>query len=189
MPMNELHLLNMGDDGTVLSTRERGRAAADQVQEAFDRGSIVINFKSVEVATPTFLDEIVRRLGGLLRGNEDRVVVVTGANEDVADSLELVLDKHKMALATVKDDQLELLGGSAQLKTTLAAAQQMGSFSAADLAKELEVKLPNLHQRLKGLMEAGAVAREADESATRGKRHRYGAADLAETLTVSRTRS
>jgi hypothetical protein len=33
------------------------------------------------------------------------------------------------------------------------------------------------------------VAREPDESATRGKRHRYGAADLAETLTVSKTRS
>ena len=187
--MNELHLLNMGGDDAVLSTRERGRVAADQVQEAFDRGSIVINFKSVEVATPSFLDEIVRRLGGLLRGNEDRVVVITEANEDVADSLELVLDKHKMALATVRDDQLELLGGSAQLKTTLAAAQQMGSFSAADLAKELEVKLPSLHQRLKGLMEAGAVAREPDESATRGKKHRYGAADLAETLTVSKTRS
>ena len=177
----------MGEDGPVLSTRERGREAADQVQEAFDRGSIVINFKSVEVATPSFLDEIVRRLSGLLRGNEERVVVIAQANEDVADSLELVLDKHKMALATVKDDQLELLGGSAQLKTTLKAAQQMGSFSAADLAKELEVKLPNLHQRLKGLMEAGAVAREPDESATRGKRHRYDTADLiAETRAVSK---
>jgi hypothetical protein len=190
MPVNELHLLNMGENGAVLSTRERGRVAADQVQEALDRGSIVINFKSVEVASPSFLDEIVRRLGGLLRGNEDRVVVVTGANEDVTDSLELVLEKHKMALATVKDDQLRLLGGSAQLKSTLAAAQKMGTFSAADLAKELEVKLPNLHQRLKGLMEAGAVAREADETASRGKKHRYGTADLVTgTLTVSEAKS
>lgn len=178
MAMNQPQLLNMGDGAPVLSTRERGKAAADRVQEALDQGSVVISFKAVEVATPSYLDEVVRRLGGLLRGNEERVVVITETNEDVAESLELVLEKHKMALATVKGKQLELLGGSAQLKSTLAAAQQMHGFSAADLAKELEVKLPNLHQRLKGLMEAGAVSRAADESATRGTRHRYETAQV-----------
>jgi DNA-binding MarR family transcriptional regulator len=188
MSMNQLQLLNLGVNGRkkepVLSTRERGRAAADRVQEALDKGSVVINFASVEVATPSYLDEVIRRLSGLLRGNEDRLVLIEGANEDVTDSLELVLEKNRMALAAVKDNQLELLGGSAQLKKTLDTAQELGSFSAADLAKELELKLPNLHQRLKELMESGAIAREPDESATRGKRHRYDTADptLLETL-------
>jgi DNA-binding HxlR family transcriptional regulator len=184
--MNQPQLLNMGEDSSVLSTRERGKLAADRVQDALDQGSVVISFKSVEAATPSFLDEVVRRLGGLLRGNEDRVVLIAETNEDVAESLELVLDKHKMALARVNGKQVELLGGSEQLKKTLAAAQQMQDFSAADLAKELKVKLPNLHQRLKGLMEAGAVSRSVDDSATRGTRHRYEAAPLPQIKNAGR---
>jgi hypothetical protein len=150
------------------------------VQKALDAGSIVISFAGVEIATPSYLDEIVRRLGGLLRGNKERVVVITGASEEVSESLELVLEKHRMALASVQDQQLTLLGGSAQLKKTLDAAQKLGSFTAADLAKELELKLPNLHQRLKDLMESGALARQPDESAVHGKRDLYDAPDASE---------
>src|SRR6188474_1054314 len=175
MSMKQLQLLKLGERERVLSTRDRGRVAADLIQEALDKGSLVISFADVEIATPSYLDEIVKRLGGLLRGNEERVVVITAANEEVADSLELVLGKHNMAIAAMQDNQVRLLGGSAQLKKTLTAAQKLGTFSAADLAEELELKLPNLHQRLKDLMESGALAREPDESAPRGKRHRYDA--------------
>ncbi len=177
--MKPFEQLNLGEAGRVLSTRERGRQAADLVQDAFDAGSVVINFSAVEVATPSYLDEIVRRLGGLLHGNSDRLVVIAATNEDVSESLELVLEKHRMALAKLQKDQIELLGGSAQLKKTLKAAQQLGSFSAAELAKELELKLPNLHHRLRDLMEAGALARKPDETAERGKRDRYETADAA----------
>ena len=182
--MKQLQLLNLGDKEPVLSTRERGRSAAERVQEVLDQGSVVINFKGVEVATPSYLDEIVSRLSGLLRGNEERLVVISNANDDVAESLELVLEKRGMVLAALQGDQLKLLGGSSQLKKTLAAAQRLGSFSAPDLAKELEVKLPNLHQRLKDLMEAGALAREPDESAVRGKRYRYDTPDPAKAETL-----
>jgi hypothetical protein len=179
--MKKLQLLKLGDGEAVLSTRERGHEAADRVQLALDRGSLVLSFDGVEIATPSYLDEIVRRLSGLLRGNQDHLVVVAGTNEEVAESLELVLEKHRMALARVQDQQLELLGGSAQLKKTLAVAQKLGgSFSAADLAKELELKVPNLHQRLKDLMEFGAVAREDDEDAVRGRKHLYDTPDAAD---------
>lgn len=180
MSMKQFELLNIGETGRVLSTRERGRRAADQVQDAFVNASVVISFAGVEIATPSFLDEIVLRLAGLLRGNTERLVVIVGINEDVSESLELVLDKHRMALAKLKEDQIELLGGSAQLKSTLEAAQRLGSFSAPELAKELELKLPNLHHRLKDLLESGALAREPDETAARGKRDRYEAPDAAQ---------
>jgi hypothetical protein len=175
--MKQLQLLQLGKSERVVSTRDRGRAAADRIQEALDKGSLVISFDGVEIATPSYLDEIVRRLGGLLRGNETRVVVIAGANEEVAETLDLVLGKHKMSLAAMQDKQVKLLGGSAQLRKTLKAAQKLGSFGAAELAEELELKLPNLHQRLKDLMEAGAVARELDSTASHGKRHRYDAPD------------
>lgn len=179
MSMKQFQFLSLGKTGRVLSTRERGRRAADQVQDAFENGSVVISFAGVEVATPSFLDEIVLRLGGLLRGNTDRLVVIVDTNEDVSESLELVLDKQRMALARLTEDQIELLGGSAQLKRTLEVAQRLGSFSAPELAKELELKLPNLHHRLKDLLEAGALAREPDETAARGKRDRYEVPDAA----------
>lgn len=178
--MKQLHLVNLGEAEPVLSTRPRGREAADRIQEALDQSSVVINFAGVEVATPSYLDEIVRRISGLLRGNQERLVVITGVNEDISESLELVLEKRGMALATVQDEQLKLLGGSVQLKKTLVAARRLGTFNAPDLAKELELKLPNLHQRLKDLMEAGALAREPDDSAVRGKRHRYETPDPSE---------
>jgi DNA-binding HxlR family transcriptional regulator len=171
--MNQAALINLGENNRVLSSRERGRVAADRIADALSERSVVISFGGVEIATPSYLDEIVSRLSGLLRGNEDRTVLITGANEEVAESLELVLDKRKMALARVERGQLELLGGSGQLKKTLAAATKLGSFTAPDLAKELGLKLPNLHQRLKELLDTGAVSREVDESVARGKRHRY----------------
>jgi hypothetical protein len=180
MSMKQFESLNLRETGRVLSTRERGRRAAEQVQDVFEKGNVVISFGGVEVATPSFLDEIVLRLGGLLRGNTDRLVVIASTNEDVSESLELVLDKHRMALAKLKEDQIELLGGSAQLKKTLKAAQRLGSFSTPELAKELELKLPNLHHRLKDLLEAGALAREPDQTAKHGKRDRYEAPDAAD---------
>ncbi len=177
MSMNTFEMLKLAEGGTVLSTREAGRLAADRVQDALDKGSLTLNFSGVEIATPSFLDEIVTRLAGLLRGNKDRFVVVVTTSEDVSESLELVLEKHRMALAKIEDDKLELMGGSAQLKKTLDAAARLGHFSALELAAELELKLPNLHHRLKDLLEAGALAREPDGSAERGKRDRYEAPD------------
>jgi DNA-binding MarR family transcriptional regulator len=46
---------------------------------------------------------------------------------------------------------------------------------ARDLAEELQLKLPNLHQRLKTLEEAGALAKREDHTAERGRRYIWSA--------------
>ncbi len=67
-------------------------------------------------------------------------------------------------MAALTNGQMRLLGGSKQLKDTLREAQDLGYFTAPQLAERLALKLPNLHARLKALAEAGAVAREEDSS-------------------------
>jgi DNA-binding transcriptional ArsR family regulator len=172
-----MHLINLAEYGAVLSTRERGREAADVLQRALEDGGVVLNFAGIEVASPSYLDEILTRLRGLLAENTSAIVVVVEINRDVKESLELVLERRKMALAVLKDDTIELLGGRRQLAETLAAASELGTFKATELADRLELKLPNLHQRLKALGEAGAVARTVDHTATRGRRYDYEAPD------------
>lgn len=169
-----IQLLNFNEGGQVLSTRDRGREAADLVQEALGRGNaLILNFADVEVASPSFLDEVLTRLRGILTADGSAVVVVTGLNQDVSESLEMVLAHRKMVVAGLKDDSVELIGGPRQLSETLAAASKLGTFKATELADELKIKLPNLHQRLKALTETGAVGRAIDSTATSGRRYDY----------------
>lgn len=186
MSMMAPEILNLAGHGLVLSTRQLGHDAADEIKAALERGSVVISFAGVEVATPSFLDEVLTRLRGVLQSSERAIVLVSGMNEDIEESLALVLEHRKLMLGEIADDHLRLLGGRRQLIETLEKASQLGSFRATELAEELRIKLPSLHQRLKALMDAGVLAREEDD-AERGRRHRYSVPDPKElTATTGR---
>lgn len=174
--------------GGVLGTRELGRAVGRELQDALaEAPGLVLSFSDVEVASPPFLDELLSSIHASLYGGEaNKLLVIDGLNEDVKESLLLVLERRKLALATLENHQIKLLGGSRQLQETLREAQEMGEFSAPDLAERLEIKLPALHQRLQALLETGAVGRTRDSSGERG-RHVYRAPKPrdVEALTVS----
>jgi predicted transcriptional regulator len=80
-------------------------------------------------------------------------------------------------LGVLEKGHIRLLGGKKHLQQTMAEAEKLGKFKAPELADALKVKLPNLHQRLKALREAGAIGREVDETAQRGRRHDYEVLD------------
>lgn len=160
--------------GRVLATRPKGREAARLAADQLsDSSGLLLNFYEVDVASPPFLDEIVCALRAVLLSGNNRWLLVTGYNEDVGESLEMVLQRHKMTLGSMEGEELRLLGGSSQLAETLREAQRMGTFTAPDLADRLKMKLPALHQRLSALTEAGVLGREDDPTATRGKRGIY----------------
>jgi DNA-binding MarR family transcriptional regulator len=168
-------IFDLGAHGKVLATRtdgrEVGRAAADRLQAA---PVLMLGFWGVEVASPPFLDELLRALRVvLLGGDSSRLLIAAGLNEDVAESLEIVLERHGGSMAALTNGQMRLLGGSKQLKDTLREAQDLGYFTAPQLAERLALKLPNLHARLKALAEAGAVAREEDSSGHEVNRGRH----------------
>ena len=77
-------IIKLADQGEVLSTRERGRAAADQLQDLMGEAGAVLSFAGVEVATPSYLDEVLGRLRSLLVERPEAIAVVTGVNSDIA---------------------------------------------------------------------------------------------------------
>lgn len=177
---------DLGQLGKTLATRTKGREAGNEAAGRLaDEGRLLLNFHGVDVASPPFLDELVRALRAVLTTGEQRWLLVAGANEDVEESLQMVLERQKMALVVMKDEQMELLGGSSQLTETLVAAQKMESFTAPELAEHLQLKLPALHQRLNALLEAGALARVDDPTSTRGRRHKYHAPSKDEVTEVA----
>lgn len=158
--------------------RDEGEAVAARMEAGFKKKQIVVlGFAGVEMVTPSFLDAIFTRARGYLGRPEQPLLLALGMNEDVSETVSLVLKHNKLVLATIQGDALELLGGSQQLQETLDAASQHTEFTPKDLADELGVKLPALHQRLKVLSDAGAVRQLGSK---RGKSDVYGGPNLAE---------
>jgi len=155
--------------GKILGTRALGREVAEQLRERVGEGEhdLFIDFDGVQVASSPFLDELARMLRAWNVDHPDRFVVLTHLNEDVQDTLALVLQRREMTLAELKDKRLRLIGGREHLERTLGAAQELETFTAAELAEQLELKLPNLHQRLVALQAAGAVVRVRTPGAPR----------------------
>jgi len=163
-------VFDLGAQGKVLATRDLGRQIGRQAaDELADAPAMVLGFWGVEVASPPFLDELLRALGTVLWGGESsRLLLAAGFNDDVRESLTMVLERRGGTLGAVEQGQLRLLGGKKHLQETLEAAQQRGYFTASELAKDLALKLPNLHARLKALTEAGVLARDDDAAADAG---------------------
>jgi DNA-binding MarR family transcriptional regulator len=162
--------------GRVLATRPVGReVGAEAAAKLADSPGLLLSFYGVDVASPSFLREVLNALRGVLMSSEQHWLLFTGMNEDVQESVELVLKHEKMVLGSLEENHIDLLGGSEHLSETLREAQKLGKFTAPELAKRLKVKLPALHQRLNQLAEAGLLMREDDPTATRGKRGKYTA--------------
>jgi anti-anti-sigma regulatory factor len=147
--------------GKVLGTRTLGREVAEQLRErAGDGGQdLFVDFTGVQVASSPFLDELALTLRAWNADHSDRFVILMNLNEDVKDTLGLVLARRDMALAEFERGTLRLIGGRAHLDETLKAAQELKVFTAAELAEQLKLKLPNLHQRLVALQATGAIVR------------------------------
>jgi hypothetical protein len=73
----------MAEHQVLLVTRQRGREVADKLPG--DR-QLRLNFKGVEVASPSFLDELIK--GVFAKGT--RVVVFSNVSSRTKDSLELL---------------------------------------------------------------------------------------------------
>ncbi len=173
MSMN-LQRYDLVRHGRVLATRELGREVGRHMADILGGSDgVLASLWQVDVASLPFLTEMLIALRAHLAADDRSLLLFAGMNEDVRESLELAARRQKMSVAALANDQVELLGGSAQLADTLRAAQEAGEFTAPDLADRLSIKLPALHQRLNILVEAGALSREDDSTATRGRRSKY----------------
>ena len=84
-----------------LATRERGRRVREDIERHLSEvpigGNLVLDFGGVEGITVSFGDECIAKLI-LARSSgdfADRGLVISGANEDVRETLEAVLSRRK----------------------------------------------------------------------------------------------
>jgi anti-anti-sigma regulatory factor len=163
-----------------LATRERGRRVREEIEQRLAQLSagdnLVLDFSGVEGITVSFGDECVAKLI-LARSSgdfADRGLVIEGANQDVTETLEAVLSRRKFsAISLNSTGEPEVLGERGWLPATLAAAIELRSFSASDLAAILNLTPQAANNRLKMLVASGAVARERIVPEGGGKEFSY----------------
>ena len=167
-------VIRLSRHGRALGTRALGQKVAEQIATNGQKASaLLIDFSDVRVASSPFLDEVVLAMHSAILAERPAYVLLNAMNADVSDTMGLVLERRNMALGVLDDEQLELLGGGLRLQETLTAAQELGTFTAAELAERLQQKLPNLHQRLAQLQQAGVLSSEDDPTARRGRRLQF----------------
>lgn len=166
--------------GAFLATRERGRRVREDVEgqlAALPAGeTLVLNFVGVDGMTVSFGDETVAKLVIARASGDfvDRGLVLAGANDDVRETLEAVLSRRKVAaVALSAAGEAEILGEGGLMPATLAAAIDMRSFSALDLAARLGITAQAANNRLKMLVASGGVARERVVPEGGGKEFSY----------------
>lgn len=175
--MGENLHFRLRDHGAVLASRRRGRDVAQHLRELGGEPSdVILDFQGVEASTPPFLQELLDAVQAIIGRDPDwgRLVIAANLNDDIAETLALVLERRKATLAYRVGDQVELLQAAPHLAETLREAQKLKSFTVNDLAEQLDLKPTAVHQRLKALLASGAVARE-DGEARHGRGHRFRA--------------
>jgi hypothetical protein len=150
-----------------LATRERGRRVREDIEQHLAKvppgDSLALNFSGVEGITVSFGDECVAKLIADRTSGDytDRGLVISGANEDVRETLEAVLVRRKYsAISVAAAGEPEVLGEHGWLPETLKAAIELQSFSAVALGERLGITPQAANNRLKVLVSSGAVARE-----------------------------
>ncbi|MFD8421023.1 STAS-like domain-containing protein [Streptomyces sp. NPDC059466] len=160
------------EHGPFLATRAVGadarRSLEEQVTDAAPVAMLTIDFGGVEAMTNSFVDEFLGKLYVSLAAGDlpARGVWLTGLNEETREGVTVCLERRKQI--AVDGDTHELLGDAAILAGAWTAARRLGDFRAAQLADELAISLPNANNRLKKLVEAGALHRERGAGPERG---------------------
>lgn len=160
------------EHGAFLFARTVGadarRSLEEQVAANAPIALLTIDFGGVEAMTNSFVDEFLGKFYLSLAAGDlpASTVRLTGLNEETRDGVTVCLERRKQI--AVDGDTNELLGDTALLSDTWATARRLGNFRAAQLADELTISLPNANNRLKKLVEAGALYRERGAGPERG---------------------
>ena len=186
MPALAYQLARHGD---LLTTRPFGEEVAQCVCAELQRTEVLLlSFVGVEVASLPFVDALLGRLQAALADEPRRMLAVCGYNTSVKETLVVSLGHRGMALATLhaKRQRLGLLGGSAEMRDALRAAQDLGTdFSVAELAERLHLQEGQLELLVETLLRGGALGAERRVAATPDDRLHSPRAQLLAPLVAS----
>jgi hypothetical protein len=162
----------VGEHGPFLATRTKAATMRGLLEERLRAVSTVnqvtIDLTGTEAMTISFADEFIGRFYVSLAAGDLPVggVQLIGLNEETRETIAICLERRK--LLAVDGDRDTLLGDAEFLLDSYTHARRLGSFRAADLAQELGTSLPNTNNRLKRLLEAGALRRDRITDPQRG---------------------
>ncbi len=161
------------------------RSFAAELRQAISEASariredrlLEIDFTGVEAITVSFADELVGKVAAERRayGPEDTFLRITGASEEVAETIEVALERRSLFVVSHRQGEAELLAAPPHLQATYAAALGLGQFTARELADELGMTPPATNNRIKALAEAGALVRARQVLAGGGRQFSYEA--------------
>lgn len=136
--------------------------------------SLVIDFTGVEDVTFSFADECIAKvmISKAAGDYPDRGIVLSGMNDEVRETLDVVLTRRDLAVVAV-DGEASVLGADSFLSETLQAALDLGSFRASDIAERLGLSVQAANNRLKHLSASGAVVRHLVVPEGGGRQYQY----------------
>lgn len=172
------------DEG-VLTTREAGERARHSIERHIaslrtPNEVVALDFGGIKAISAPFAEQSIGLLlSGRLAGYyEEHPFVILEANRDVRETIGTVLRlRHLSVLSITRDDGAELLGAEETLRNTMETAVQLGDqqgdFSVNDLARELHLSAQAANNRLKQLVQSGALARRRVSPDRGGRQFRY----------------
>jgi hypothetical protein len=165
--------------GPLASTRARGLQYRQELEQLLATVPpdevVVLSFDAVKAMTGSFTDEF---LGKLLVARAVGLtgcapIILIGLTDETAEEVDLCLERRKAVAVWAENGAARLLGGDTALKQTFAAGTQRGTFRASDLASDLGTTQQNMNNRLKRLVESGALLRDRQDPAAGGREFLY----------------
>jgi hypothetical protein len=167
-----------------LSTRDFGKKVLRDLEDRLPTGTsaVIIDFAGVAAMTHSFTDEFLGHYYSGLATHEAGPVTVTltGLNEDLRETIVVCLERRDLIALEQQGDQLMLLAASDVLDQTFALAQEIQTFTAMDIAKQLSITAPNANNRLKRLVAARAIVRQQRVAERGGKEFIYSVPTTAD---------
>jgi len=162
----------------VLTTRAQAAEVRLDLETQFEADShaeLELSFAGVDALTISFADEFLGRFLTELQATarDPGPILVTGLTEDTWQEVDVVLERRKLGAAFTLNGRLDLLGGDRYLKATFRHAVEMGACTPGKLAAGLGITVPNANNRLKKLVEMGALQRTRSPVAGGGREFTY----------------
>jgi hypothetical protein len=164
----------VGQRGAFLATRGKARTIRQDLEERIASEPatelVVIDFSGVEAMTISFADEFLGRFFTALAAGDVRpiAILLNGLNEETTEAITICLERRELAAVTSVGDDRRLLGAQEFLAESYRQALKLRQFKAGDFAAALGITPQNANNRLRRLVEAGAVRKERTTPAGRG---------------------
>jgi hypothetical protein len=154
----------VSEAGTFLSTRSVGAHLRGELEDLLRSPGppqvLEIDFAGTEAMTHSFVDEFLGKLYLSLAAGDIRAagVTLTGLNEETRESVVVCMERRKQF--AVQGEDHTLLGDTNIMPDTYDQARKLKVFRAQELAQELGISVTNANNRLKRLVQAGALGRD-----------------------------